>query len=101
MKSVSELERELAEAKERVRLEKEQCTSCGGKGWFSDSTYDRSGEDVSCGRCHGTGFPAKRVAEIIQDAFSPYRKAVGVTQPPPSRALVSPIPSAGKGGSGE
>lgn len=77
MKTVAELRRELAEAEERERLLKEQCSGCGGRGWFCDSTYDRSGEDVSCDRCHGTGLPAHRVAEIIREAFKPFRKPVG------------------------
>ena len=83
MKSIPELEHELKEAKETVRLAKVQCTGCGGKGWFSDSTYDRSGEDVSCDRCHGTGLPASRVAKIIREAFAPYRKPVGREPPAP------------------
>lgn len=86
-RTVAELERELAKAKERARLAKEQCTSCSGKGWYCDSTYDRSGEDVSCSRCHGTGLPEKRVAEIISDALAPYRKQVGATPPPQTNSL--------------
>lgn len=88
-RTVAELERDLAKAKEREHLKKEQCTSCSGKGWYCDSTYDRSGEDVICSRCHGTGLPDTRVAEIIREAFAPYRKQVGAPPSPQPREAVS------------
>ena len=74
MKTVDQLERELAEAKERVRLTTVQCTSCSGKGGYLDTTYDRTGEHVTCGRCYGSGLPEKRVNQIIAEAFAPFRK---------------------------
>lgn len=77
MRTVAEIERELAQAKLRERFAKEHCTSCSGKGWYCDSTYDRSGVDVYCDRCHGTGLPATRVAELIRQAMAPYRKPIG------------------------
>lgn len=44
---------------ESVMAEKENahCYGCDGKGWFCDSTYDRSGVNVSCKACYGTGLP--------------------------------------------
>lgn len=77
MKSVAELEKELAEAKRREKLEKEHCPACQDKGWICDSTYDRCGVDVSCDACHGSGLSRSKVAEIIRNAFAPYRKVVG------------------------
>lgn len=72
-----QLRRELAEIERREQLAKLQCTDCGGKGWFSDTTYNRTGEDVSCGRCHGSGLPKDQVDSIIREAFAPFRKPVG------------------------
>jgi len=31
------------------------CESCGGKGRILDTTYDRTGADMECGKCFGTG----------------------------------------------
>ncbi len=56
--------------------ENAHCYGCDGKGWFCDSTYDRSGVNVSCKACYGTGLPAHRVSEIIREAMLPYRKEV-------------------------
>lgn len=74
MRSVAEIRNELREAEEREQRTKTECMGCGGKGWFVDSTYDRSGEDVTCGRCHGSGLPAHTVQRIIRDAFAPLQK---------------------------
>ena len=41
-----------------------QCKSCKGKGHYLDTTYDRTGVDVQCGKCHGSGI--KPAAEIKQ-----------------------------------
>lgn len=31
------------------------CQSCGGKGRIIDTTYDRTGAEVECEKCYGTG----------------------------------------------
>lgn len=74
LESVETLKRKLAEAEAREKRTKEGCQSCDGKGFICDTTYDRTGENVQCGRCYGTGFPADRVAKIIRDAFAPYER---------------------------
>lgn len=71
---VRKFEKQLAAAK---KAEKDAvCQSCGGKGWLLDSTYDRCGANVSCGRCFGTGFGAPAVSKIIDKAFSKLRKPI-------------------------
>lgn len=73
MRSIPEIEAELAAAKERERLASERCIACHGKGWICDTTYDRTGQDVQCDRCHGSGLPRDKVQEIIRSAFARYR----------------------------
>jgi len=76
MDSIQELERKLAEAKRIEARRKVACSACDGKGWFCDSTYDRSGVNVSCDRCHGSGKPDDEVRQIISAAFLPHKKHI-------------------------
>lgn len=75
MRSIAEIKSELQEAENRERLSKIQCTGCSGKGWFFDTTYNRTGESVICGRCFGSGLPKNEVDRIIYEAFKPFRKS--------------------------
>ena len=50
----------------------ETCCGCDGKGWFYDSTYDRTGALEKCYRCHGTGLNAAAVKRIITNAMVPF-----------------------------
>lgn len=75
MPTIAELERDLKRAKEAEWLAKTLCTSCGGKGWFSDTTYDQCGVDTVCDRCHGTGLPKQNIDAIIANALKPFRKS--------------------------
>ena len=74
MESASQLRIKLREAEKRERRAKEVCMGCDGKGYICDTTYDRTGVDTPCGRCHGSGLPAERVEKIISDAFAPYQR---------------------------
>jgi DnaJ-class molecular chaperone len=53
---------------------KERCQACDGEGYFLDTTYDRCGVTVRCGRCHGSGLNDVAVREIIDAAFAPHLK---------------------------
>ena len=77
MEMVEELRRKLREAEERERIAKAQCTACDGKGWICDTTYDRAGVSMPCGRCHASCLPKDQVDRIIADAFAPFRKPKG------------------------
>ncbi|MCK4500990.1 hypothetical protein KAU11_10875 [Candidatus Babeliales bacterium] len=79
MSEVTDLEMQLAAAKKREKHQQTRCKSCAGKGFFSDTTYDRCGSDTQCGKCHGTGLPEDKVASIIKDAFVTYRKYTAPT----------------------
>ena len=72
METVAELKRKLSAAQKREHDAQKRCQSCSGKGYICDSTYDRTGVDVGCGKCRGTGLPQHVVNEIIDDAFAPY-----------------------------
>lgn len=74
MRDIQKMERELACAKARKTRALTHCTNCNGAGFWSDSTYVRSGEDKQCQHCYGTGFPRARIAKIIADAFSPFAR---------------------------
>lgn len=74
MRSISEIERELAEARARQKRKETVCIACDGKGWTWDTTYDRTGIHASCSTCYGSGLPKTRVDKIIKDAFAPFRK---------------------------
>ncbi|MEP5758258.1 MAG: hypothetical protein ABJ327_02895 [Litoreibacter sp.] len=74
MREVSELRRRLSEAEAREAKALTHCQACNGDGFYEDSTYDRCGAAVRCCRCHGTGFPEKRIAKILADAFAPYEQ---------------------------
>lgn len=43
------------------------CNACKGKGGFMDTTYDRTGEWLSCASCGGTGqqFNADKVRGLL------------------------------------
>lgn len=79
MKTVAELEKELAIARRREQEAAKKCPLCDGAGWICDTTYDRTGVMAVCDRCYGTGLPSKRVEEIIRQALAPYRKPLSVT----------------------
>jgi len=74
METVEQLERKLAEAKRRKKLDAERCSGCRGDGWFDDTTYDRGGVLVKCNTCRGTGLPKPKVEVLIADALAPYVK---------------------------
>ncbi len=52
------------------------CQYCQGNGWVFDTTYDRTGVNVSCQYCYGTGLGANRVRAMLEDTFRAYRKPV-------------------------
>jgi len=49
--------------------EETHCTCCNGLGWFEDSTYDRCGTIVKCGKCKGTGLSTLEIQAIIDAAL--------------------------------
>lgn len=75
MRDVARLTAELKAAKDKEAKAKIQCQFCDGVGSFLDTTYDRSGVDMPCDHCFGTGLPADQVRIIIQKAFAPFREA--------------------------
>lgn len=74
MRTSGELRYELRRAEEREAKAKIECTSCDGKGWVNDTTYDRSGNYVRCRVCYGTGLPSQDVEHIIAAALKEYLK---------------------------
>lgn len=42
-----------------------KCKACDGKGWFLDTTYDRTGAEVQCERCYGTGKSQAEIRAIL------------------------------------
>jgi DnaJ-class molecular chaperone len=52
-------------------MRRKNCSSCDGKGRLIDMTYDRSGEEVECVRCYGTG----RSQEYIYRLLAAHRAA--------------------------
>ncbi len=77
MATVAELERLLAEAKIREADQKSKCSTCHGKGFICDTTYDRTGVDHQCSQCFGTGFDADKVKAIIDRAFGGFYRWPG------------------------
>lgn len=46
--------------------EQRGCRSCSGKGWLLDTTYDRSGEEVRCTKCYGTGMTQEAISLFLK-----------------------------------
>ena len=74
MTEIARLETELKRLRAKEAIALKRCPHCDGEGSFLDTTYDRSGAETRCSHCYGTGLPQKRVRQIIDDAFSPYRR---------------------------
>ena len=73
--SVRDLERRLAAARKReADLAASHCLKCDGAGWFSDTTYFRTGSWTECGHCYGTGWPTGRVRQALDAAFQNHIK---------------------------
>jgi DnaJ-class molecular chaperone len=47
------------------------CPSCRGKGWICDTTYDRSGTNVRCARCYGTGRSEDQIRRAVHRLYKP------------------------------
>ena len=47
-----------------------KCYSCDGVGHFLDTTYNRTGVDVQCGRCHGTGLNDIELRQFVLEAWN-------------------------------
>jgi DnaJ-class molecular chaperone len=73
--AIRELEDQIRRLKVIEAKAQIQCATCDGQGHFLDTTYDRTGAETQCQKCFGTGLPADRVRQIINDAFAPYRRS--------------------------
>lgn len=60
---------------------RKKCQSCDGKGWLIDTTYDRTGEEVGCGACFGTGLSE----EVIFRLLTAHRMTARRKHPRPSQ----------------
>ena len=74
-RAIAELEAQIRRLKQEEAKAKIQCSLCDGKGFYLDTTYDRTGAECQCERCFGTGLPDDKVRQIIKDAFAPYRRS--------------------------
>jgi DnaJ-class molecular chaperone len=61
---IADLERRLKDARKRA-AQRPVCQGCDGKGRFIDTTYDRTGVDVECEACFGTGLTRDEIKAII------------------------------------
>lgn len=53
----------------RARWKKKQCPACAGVGSIIDSTYNRTGETVECGKCFGTGKCEDEIRNAVRRAL--------------------------------
>ena len=52
------------------------CPRCHGDGWYHDMFYSVTGSATACDSCYGTGLPAHKVQQLLDQAFKPFRKAI-------------------------
>jgi hypothetical protein len=62
---IADAERRLKKLRERAK-QRPMCLGCGGKGRFLDTTYDRTGVEIECEVCFGTGLTRDELRAIVK-----------------------------------